>query len=377
MRICYLSNSMIPSRTANSVHVMKMCQAYAQLGHDVTLVVPDRPQRCESGVADFHAFYDVQPVFDISHVRPRRPGKLWYAGGMTRHALAVARPEFIHTRNEWVGWGAGYLARRPFVLELHESPTHSYVKTKAVRHAVRGKYSRGVIAITHALAKHFSEAIASDVNVMVEPDAVDQAWLDRAFDQTAIRNDLGLGQETRTVITYVGSLHAGRGIELIIRLAERLSNCCFLIVGGNDDQIERLRGQTNGLNNLRLLGFAPQKRVPEYLAAADILLMPYQDGVKSSSGKDTSAYLSPMKMFEYMSAGRPIVSSTLPVLEEILEHETNALCIAADCVDSWQSSIQKLIAEPGYAQALGNRARLDVQRYTWQERAKRILGQAI
>jgi glycosyltransferase involved in cell wall biosynthesis len=126
------------------------------------------------------------------------------------------------------------------------------------------------------------------------------------------------------------------------------------------------------LNNVFLTGFVPNAELPLYQAASDALLMPYQHRVSASSGGDIGAYLSPMKLFEYMACGRPILSSDLPVLGEILNPE-NAVLLPSDDVDAWVSTVQELHPSPDRCHALGDQARRDVRRYTWKARSERIL----
>ena len=64
MKIYYIAPSVIPSRAANSVHVMKMCQAMTQLGHRVSLIVPDF-RETEKGVENIYRFYGVDSVFPV------------------------------------------------------------------------------------------------------------------------------------------------------------------------------------------------------------------------------------------------------------------------------------------------------------------------
>ena len=81
MKLAYLSAAKIPSREANSIHVMKMCQAFGRLGHEVTLVAPDVVDGIEPGVADIYGFYGVERVFDVHKVlwRPLK-GRGWIYG---------------------------------------------------------------------------------------------------------------------------------------------------------------------------------------------------------------------------------------------------------------------------------------------------------
>ena len=70
MKIVYISRSIIPSRTANSIHVMKMCQAFADNGHDVILLAPNLKDQYEKEVNDIYEFYGVKKNFFIK--------KLWH-----------------------------------------------------------------------------------------------------------------------------------------------------------------------------------------------------------------------------------------------------------------------------------------------------------
>ena len=65
MKIVYISNSIIPSRTANSIHVMKMCQAFADNGHEVVLLAPDRYKEYEEDIDDVYEYYGVRKNFEI------------------------------------------------------------------------------------------------------------------------------------------------------------------------------------------------------------------------------------------------------------------------------------------------------------------------
>jgi glycosyltransferase involved in cell wall biosynthesis len=116
----------------------------------------------------------------------------------------------------------------------------------------------------------------------------------------------------------------------------------------------------------------PNAELPRYQAACDVLLMPYQRHVAASSGGDIARYLSPMKLFENMACGRPILSSDLPVLQEVLNPE-NALLLPADDLDAWVAALQELAASPETRLRFSAQARRDVTAYSWDRRAARIL----
>ena len=80
-----------------------------------------------------------------------------------------------------------------------------------------------------------------------------------------------------------------------------------------------------------------------------------------------------MKMFEYMAAGAPIISSDLPVLGEVLHDDHNALIVAAGDVAAWQRAVERLIGDPGLGHRLAGQARADLVRdHTWDGRVRSI-----
>jgi glycosyltransferase involved in cell wall biosynthesis len=116
----------------------------------------------------------------------------------------------------------------------------------------------------------------------------------------------------------------------------------------------------------------PNEKIPLYQAAADVLLMPYQNSVATSSGGNTAAICSPMKMFEYMAAGRAILTSDLPVLHEVLDETTAVFCPPED-LPAWTTALEGLLKGEKWRQALGQCAREAVGQYSWIERMKNIL----
>ena len=101
--------------------------------------------------------------------------------------------------------------------------------------------------------------------------------------------------------------------------------------------------------------------------------MPYQRKVAIvGGGGDASAYMSPMKMFEYMATGRLIISSDLPVLREILNGTNAVLCDPED-LDAWQRGIERAMKDRAWRERLGQQARRDVEQYTWRRRVRRVL----
>jgi glycosyltransferase involved in cell wall biosynthesis len=121
-----------------------------------------------------------------------------------------------------------------------------------------------------------------------------------------------------------------------------------------------------------MTGFVENSRLPLYQAAADVLLMPYGRSISASSGQDIAEVINPMKMFDYMAAGRAILSADLPVIHEVLNEGNAVFCEPGD-VNSWERKLGELLSDKPRRRALGAQARMDVGGYTWAARAKRAL----
>ena len=103
--------------------------------------------------------------------------------------------------------------------------------------------------------------------------------------------------------------------------------------------------------------------------------MPYQRKFKTANdGPDTSKFMSPLKMFEYMATGKPIIASNHDVIKEILSNEKNSLLVEPDNISQWCNAIKKLKSDSKLAYNLGKNAKDDVRKFTWSERSKMILN---
>jgi len=110
----------------------------------------------------------------------------------------------------------------------------------------------------------------------------------------------------------------------------------------------------------------PNKEIPFYLKAADVLVLP------NKKGEDISEkYTSPLKMFEYMASKRPIVASDLPSIREIL-NDHNSIIMEPNDPQKLAEGIKEALNQD-LSQKISQQAFSDVQSYTWEKRTKKIL----
>ena len=179
----------------------------------------------------------------------------------------------------------------------------------------------------------------------------------------------------RVQVGYVGTIAVGRGIELIMDLARLNPNVDFHIIGGKkEDLIKVGRKSQKSTSNLHFHGFVSPKDAAKARKKCDILLAPYQTNIKLKSGKNSSGYMSPLKIFEYMEASKAIISSDLPVLREVLKDGDNCLLVPPSELEAWNGALRRLMEEVGLKEELGEKAKERlVENYTWKIRAKHIL----
>ena len=173
-------------------------------------------------------------------------------------------------------------------------------------------------------------------------------------------------------VTYVGSFYRGRGIELIIHLAKKFKKLNFYLYGNYSNYIDM---KLTDIKNLKLYGFKKYKDVPKLLSKSDILLMPYSNKVEvRAKGINTAQYCSPLKMFDYLAAGRIIVSSKLSGISEVLKHGKNAILVKNFDFLSWEKSFLKILAGKYNIEQIQKNSLATAKKFTWKKRAKKIIN---
>jgi glycosyltransferase involved in cell wall biosynthesis len=207
-----------------------------------------------------------------------------------------------------------------------------------------------LIPISRAARDRLVEAGADPARIHVAPSGVNTEAFGnvRAFDPA---------QLDQPRLVYIGRLSADHGLAVLQHLASR-PHLTVTAVGaaesGEKDVIERV-------------GMVAHREVPGWYDRAQIAVMPYQPSLGHA------ASISPIKLFEAMAAGRPIVISDLPTIREIVEHERHALLVDPLDHGAWVHAVERLRNDRGLAARLASEARRHVAQYAWTERARGIL----
>ena len=372
MKIAYIFAGNLPSERANTIQVMKVCQAFSSLGHELTLFAPTSGPTNPAweslaehyGLSTFFniEFFPIDPIF-------KRRSIPWK--GLRRAIRMDADLLYSRALPPAV---LGLLFKIPVILEMHQLPAGRFGPLW-YKLFLRLPGRKLLVPITNALKDSLQEKYIPplpDGDVVVAPSGVDLDRYQNLPDPVSARQKLDLPQKFTVVCS--GHLYRGRGMEMVIELAGCLPAMNFIWAGGTIEDVERWRATilAKGLKNITLTGFIPNQHLPLYQAASDALLIPYEDGFTNSGGENISAVSSPMKIFEYMAAERPILSSDLPVLHEVLNANNVIFCPAGDA-SAWQKALLDLQSDPIRGKQLARQARRDVEKYSWEERCRSVL----
>tara|TARA_B110000259_G_scaffold186087_1_gene236500 strand:+ start:11678 stop:12784 length:1107 start_codon:yes stop_codon:yes gene_type:complete len=367
MKISYLSTAEIPSRKANSVHIMKMCAAFAKNGHEVTLYAPSINNSDKSNI-DIFNYYGVDETFCVKRVfYPSFVFGHYFYAFFVLINLLFSRVDLIFSRN-LLSLTFASLLNINKILEIHQPiPITSRLQNRLFRILISLKYFKRLVVITKPLKSIFlSKYDISEDKILVAPDGAD------------IPSDLNMilpSSLKRIQVGYVGHLYSGRGIELIIELSKICDWADFFIVGGNDSDIKRIKTACKNIRNISVVGFLSPSKAEIFRLGMDVLLAPYQTKVGLENSKiTTEAWMSPLKIFEYMAATKSIICSDIPVLHEVLRHNENCLLCKPTDLKEWKEALESLNDNKLLRERLSKQAYSDlINKYTWQIRASEIL----
>ena len=371
MRIVYLSSSIIPSQKAHSIQVVKMCNAFAELGHEVTLFARLSEQNNDFSTNDLKNYYGIQnniELYRLSASNYRLLGGLEYAFKVCKTIKDLnINPDILYGRNLY-SLTACHIFNKPIIYESHAVPV---LGKKVLENYL---FSRPQFKLLVVVNKHLYDYYVNNFSflknnphkILLAPDGADLT--------KTITSTTDIAKKV-SLIGYAGSLYPGKGIETIIKIAEKMPELNFAIAGGTDSQIKAVKRSCK-LNNINFLGFLPPSAIPEFLSKCDILLAPYSNKVYSENHTktDISDWMSPLKIFDYMASKKPIIASNLPAIKEILEDKRTALLVDYNDITEWNNSIVKILCKPNIAQELSKNAYdLLKNKYTWKIRARKVI----
>lgn len=361
MKLIYATPVRIPTKNAHGFQIMNMCAAFAAAGVETELVVPKRRNLLSE---DPFTFYNVPRNFTIKTLPAIDlfggfvPEKICNILNVYSFLVSVKlyllhkKFDVLYTRDPALG-----MFFKNYVIEIH-MPEHVNIW---------GYKPKKIVVLTSHIKKVLVQIGVAASRVLVAPDAVNLA-LFQVGNKDEARRALNLPSDKRIVL-YWGNFKKWKGVDVLVDAAADLKDCVVVLVGGTKDtDVRRLRERCSAETNIIIEGFKPQTEEPLWLAAADVLVIP-------NTAKDDNSllYTSPMKLFEYLSAARPIVAADLPSLRDVLD-ETTAVFFEADNPHGLAKAIKDILENIEKAKAISLAARRKAEEHTWERRAQSALS---
>lgn len=376
MKLLYLANIRVPSEKGETLQIVKMCDAFSRMRNmNVELVVPRRINTALGGI-DPYTYFGVRESFVIRKLStvdlmPIRSlvGKLAFRLNywlFIRTAVRYAQkqqPDIVYSR-DWRIITRFENTQIKLVYELHDFRAQDVEGYKKV-----ANMGVQIVVITHGLKEKLIEYGISEYCIMVSPDAVDIAEFDIMQSQEDARNALTLSAKKELVL-YTGHLFDWKGVYTLVDASKLFpENRKLILVGGLPEDVARIREycEQKNLHNVSVLGHQPYTQIPLYLKSADVVVL--SDSLKYDISRE---YTSPLKLFQYMAAKRPIVAPKTPALLEMLS-SSNAWLYEPDNAEAMAEAIDQAITEKETSKAHISSAWELVQGYTWEKRAEAIM----
>lgn len=385
MRITYVTHTRFPVQKAHGKQIAEVCSALARLGHRVTLVCPNVSNAIR---VDAFTYFDIPKNFQIEKLKHTDatlqwwvPGILHFAVNMRRYRRALRRylkthrSDLLYTRLPSL---VPVLAAtgQPVYLELHTLPKRGTKKFAKIC----GRSTR-LICLTDLMRRALISRGVDARKVIVEPDGVDLSRFKKLPGLREAKKKAKNFHDDRPVIGYVGGLYTRQNIEKGVSvLIESLSILKHqkkmavhgLIAGGSPREIEELKSlakQRGIVQDVLFHGHVPSMQVPLHLCACDVLVYPAPASNHPYFQRDTS----PLKLFEYLAAGRPIVCADLPPLREVVDESVVTFFMPGDAVSLAHWTLH-VLQHPAEAQKKAERGLSLVKRFDWTKRMERILA---
>lgn len=366
--VVYVANGRMPTKKAHGIQIAKMCEAFIEQGVSIELVVPSRGTDSRS----IREFYDLRVDVPVQYLWVPD----WYRGriGFVISSALFAIRYFLHLRMRRMR-GESFVIYTtdldqfsfflipfigvPYAVEMHDAKPYAWPFPRFLRRA------RCIVAVNSIIKNELAQVFGlSPDRIAVWPNGYDAHFFAESESADTARSILGVARDKKIAL-YVGKVYAWKGLDAFVDAARRMPDVLFYFVGGTAQELEAI-GAMEGTQpvNLISMGHRDLKEIPRWMRAADVLVV-------TGTAKDIYSYqhTSPMKLFEYMASGRPIVASRTPAIEAVVSEAEVFFCMPDSGTDMAET-ITAVLARPEEAE----KRSLAAQRRTvsWDARASGI-----
>lgn len=373
MKIYYIANARMPTEKAHGIQIAKMCEAFIEEGIDLELIIPNRKKEGKS-IQEFYGLRVPIRCVKLPIVDLYGAGRVGFFISSCIYALGY----FFYLLRKKISGKSGIIYTidvdqfsfflvpflgMPYFAEIHDA------KKKSWPFSLLFKRINGVVAINLTIqSKLISTFAIAKEKTRAWSNAVDLSMFKQNEDKISARQKLGLPHDKK-IAMYVGKIYSWKGLDILVKAAEKAQDIFFYLVGGTEDELRYIGAVKELPQNLICVGQQPFSEIPHWLWAADVLMV-----LGTSRNEYSYLHTSPMKLFEYLASHRPIVASKTPAIEQIVSGNEVLFCNPDDSSDLIKK-IRYLCDNAEEAKKYADNAFKKVDTvFEWNQRAKWILN---
>lgn len=380
----YVAVMRCPTEKAHGIQIFKTLESLAKYFDSSYLICGKRRQtNSELLDKDPQKYYGCDNNFDIKYIwyfdivrlYGRIPNMAWKILYLIASLLFTVRVAIffigksadlpvLYTR-EWIPACLLALLGYRVGLEVHQVNTSEFSsRAAAIVTAVVNRFPNfELVVISKSMSKYFNAMGVPLDRVQVIHDAADPP----SAISTLNRRDADLPQTFLNAdfkVVYTGHLHAGKGVDVMIEAASLLPSVPFFIVGGEPEGVKKhiQMCKRKGISNIEFLGHVSPTLVRTYQSLASVLVLP----------QTSEAYQSPLKLFEYLSSGRPFICSNIGVLLEVVTDNVHARVFEAGDHEGLASLVEQARDDISVFEKTVPNALQLASSYSWGVRARQI-----
>ncbi len=368
---CICEFSITSPKNVNVFHLAKMCEAFANLGHEVEFWVREKT---EIASVDISGYFNLKKLFPIKKIKiwnfAKRifPSKISLCLGYVLMffwlpCAGIDKKKIIYTMDIFIAWIFAFYGYRAY-LELHH-----LLKNKELLYRIILRKIQKIISISSLIKANLVELGFPEEKILCAGSAADIEEFKTSVSKIEAKKTLRL-PEDKILLGYVGMLSnmgEEKGVEEILKAMIFLEENYYLIlIGGYKQEVDHYRSLCADLkinHRIEFVGYKERKYLPLYLKAFDLALAIYPGGHYDKS-------LSPLKIFEYMATGVPIVASDIPAVRKILNKE-NSWLVEPNNPEQLATMIKQVTSDSN-RQKKAEQAKSDARWHSWARRAETI-----
>lgn len=286
---------------------------------------------------------------------------------MVRYGASVVHSHDVNTLP--TAWLASRISRARLVYDAHEISTsrEGYDSFRRLVGMVEKRLmpaADGTITTTDARAKYFARAYHVTRPTVLQ----NRPRLTRCAPTNRIREELGLAEQWPIVI-YQGGLQQGRGLEKLIRVAAKVPDAYFVLIGGGRlaHSLSQLIEELDLQDRVHIIPTVPLAELPSYTASADIGVQPIENTCLNHYTTDSN------KLFEYLIAGLPVVATDFPEIRRIVRRHDVGVLVSSDDPTGLAHALNVLVSDANLREAYAQNARSTAVTLNWEEQESRLV----